>query len=68
MAQLLNQRLAAEQLGLSTRSMERLRETGGGPKYAKIGARVLYPQAELDAWVARQLCDNTSQRRADNER
>ena len=41
MTELLNQRKTAEQIGLSTRTLERLRLIGGGPKYAKLGSRVL---------------------------
>lgn len=61
MCELLNQRQAAEQLGLSTRTLERLRLTGSGPRYAKLGARVLYRQVDVDAWVAEHLRSSTSE-------
>jgi predicted DNA-binding transcriptional regulator AlpA len=61
MAELLNQRQAAERLRLSTRTLERFRLTGGGPRYCKLGARVLYLQSELDAWVAEHLRHSTSE-------
>jgi hypothetical protein len=61
MAELVNQREAAEQLGLSVRTLERLRLTGGGPQYAKLCARVLYRQIDLDTWVAERLRGSTSE-------
>ena len=59
---LLNQKQAAEVLGLSTRTVERLRLTGGGPRFAKLGRRVLYRPADLNAWVAAQIVGSTSER------
>jgi hypothetical protein len=63
MTGLLNQREAAAQLRLSIRTLERLRLTGGGPKYAKLCARVLYRQIDLDSWVAEHLRSSTSEPR-----
>ena len=45
-------------VGLSVTKMNKLRGTGGGPKYYKLsglgggGGRVVYDVADLDAWVA----------------
>lgn len=47
---------AAEYLGFSPATLRKSRTTGqlGGvaaPKYMKLGRRVVYPRAELDAWL-----------------
>jgi predicted DNA-binding transcriptional regulator AlpA len=33
---------------------------GKGPKFLKIGARVLYREEDVEAWEAAQVCQNTS--------
>ena len=38
-------------LNLSPRTMEKLRTTGGGPLYRKLGGRVVYALADLQAWA-----------------
>lgn len=43
---------AGERLGLAPATLSKLRVRGEGPRYLKLGSRVLYPAAELDAWVA----------------
>ena len=47
---------------LSPRTMERWRQDGYGPAYVKIGRRVGYTQAALDAWIAQQARTFTSAR------
>jgi len=44
---------AARFLGLSGRTLEKHRTYGTGPKYSKIGGRVVYTLDDLQAWVAR---------------
>ena len=41
---------AAALLGISKYTLERLRYTGGGPIFVKIGARVTYEMDDLIAW------------------
>ncbi|MCZ8270473.1 MAG: helix-turn-helix domain-containing protein [Beijerinckiaceae bacterium] len=43
---------AAAYLGLGASTLEKLRMTGKGPVYLKIGRRCLYAQHDLDAWLA----------------
>jgi predicted DNA-binding transcriptional regulator AlpA len=43
---------AAAYCGSSTSTFEKLRLTGGGPRYLKLGRRVAYDPADLDAWLA----------------
>ena len=51
---------AARYVGLSPRTLERYRVTGEGPRYLKVGRRVLYTQADLDEWLARKVRRSTS--------
>jgi hypothetical protein len=41
---------AGEYLGLSPKTLEKLRVTGGGPRFRKHGRRVVYRLDDLDAW------------------
>ena len=53
---------AADYLKCTPRWLERLRQMGGGPTYAKLSKRkVLYAKADLDAWVAGSRCQHTSE-------
>jgi hypothetical protein len=58
---LLNQQEAAEFCRLSPRTLERWRCRGGGPVYRKLGRRVLYRPADIDAWIAARVRTSTSQ-------
>ena len=51
---------AARVLRLSVRTLERLRLSGDGPRYAKLGKRVLYPSNELGVWIASKVTTSTS--------
>ncbi|WP_198970483.1 helix-turn-helix domain-containing protein [Xylophilus sp. ASV27] len=42
---------AAELLRLSPRTLEKLRVLGGGPRFRKFGARVVYADVDLRAWA-----------------
>ncbi len=52
---------AAEYVGCSPRTLEKNRCYGGGPKYAKLGRRVVYRVADLDAWIEEHLVGSTSE-------
>jgi excisionase family DNA binding protein len=58
---LLTQRDAAAQLRLSVRTLERLRLTGGGPVYYKMGRCVRYREDDLNSWVASHQRRTTSE-------
>jgi len=45
---------AAQYLGLSPRTLERMRTQGYGPKYRKHGRHVRYLVSDLDEWSAAQ--------------
>jgi predicted DNA-binding transcriptional regulator AlpA len=51
---------AARFLGLSHRTLEKHRTYGTGPVYRKIGGRVVYALADLQAWAERATCTSTS--------
>ena len=56
----LNVAEAATYIGLSKSSLDKLRCSGGGPLYIKLGRRVVYDVADLDNWLAARKVANTS--------
>ena len=42
---------AAAYLGVSPRTLEKYRVTGGGPPFHKVFTRVVYDAADLDEWL-----------------
>jgi excisionase family DNA binding protein len=59
---LLTQREAAEELRLSERTLERLRVTGEGPKFIRMGRSIRYRFADIEAWIVSQMVSSTSER------
>jgi predicted DNA-binding transcriptional regulator AlpA len=53
---------AAAYCGSSASTFEKLRLTGRGPVYSKIGRRVVYRVEDLDAWLASNRRRSTSDR------
>ncbi len=51
---------AAHYVGLSARTLEKHRTFGTGPRYKKIGGRVIYTLEELRTWADRGSCASTS--------
>lgn len=51
---------AARFLGLSGRTLEKHRTYGTGPAYKKIGGRVVYALADLQAWAEQGAKRSTS--------
>jgi predicted DNA-binding transcriptional regulator AlpA len=53
---------AASYLQMAASTLAKLRCYGGGPRYAKLGPRlVVYDPKDLDTWVANRLCHSTSE-------
>jgi excisionase family DNA binding protein len=51
---------AAEILGVSTRTLEKWRMEGGGPKYVRLSPRCIrYRLRELDEFLKTRLRENT---------
>jgi predicted DNA-binding transcriptional regulator AlpA len=57
---------AAAYLGLSASTLNKLRCTGSGPVYFKLGRAVRYDPRDLDHWLAEHRIGNTSQAVASN--
>lgn len=51
---------AAQLLGLSPRTLEKWRGTGGGPIFVKLGRRVAYRLADVERWIESQRRRSTS--------
>ena len=51
---------AAGRLGLSVRTLQRWRVTGQGPTFRKLGKRVAYTPADLEAFLERAARSSTS--------
>ena len=52
---------AAAWLGLSHRTLEGYRVSGGGPAFHRFGNRVRYRRSDLDAWAAERRANTTAQ-------
>ena len=53
--------LAAPYTGLAVSTLEKLRLTGGGPNFLKLGRAVRYRICDLDAWMSARVVSSTSQ-------
>jgi predicted DNA-binding transcriptional regulator AlpA len=51
---------AAKILGLSFRTLEKHRTYGTGPRFSKLGGRVVYRMQDLQAWASRGSRRSTS--------
>lgn len=54
---------AAAHLGVSKSFLEKLRLTGLGPRFAKLGKAVVYDSTDLDAWADARKRNSTSEAR-----
>lgn len=53
---------AASYLRMAESTLAKLRCYGGGPRYSKVGPRlVIYDRADLDAYLADRMCRSTSE-------
>ena len=55
----LDQKTLAGRWQISPRTLEQWRCQGKGPRYLKIGGRVVYPLTEIDAYEVANLHANT---------
>jgi predicted DNA-binding transcriptional regulator AlpA len=51
---------AAQYLGISASTLSKLRVFGGGPKFHKLGRRVVYDTRDLDGWFEARQRSSTS--------
>lgn len=52
---------AAKLLGISISTLAKMRLYGTGPGYSKLGRRVVYRLEELEAWIAANRYESTSE-------
>ena len=58
---LINEKLAAEFLGVTDRTMQNLRQRGGGPKYTVISSRCIrYTRLGCRTWAEERLRTSTA--------
>jgi predicted DNA-binding transcriptional regulator AlpA len=60
MRELLSTLQAARYCGLSPRTLEKMRTTGAGPRFIKLGRAVKYALEDLDQWIAGNRRRSTS--------
>ena len=53
---------AAEYPGVAAKTLENWRSLGRGPRYVKLGHRVVYRDTELAAFVDRNVRQSTAER------
>jgi predicted DNA-binding transcriptional regulator AlpA len=51
---------ASKVLGLAPSTLAKLRLSGNGPVYCKLGRRVVYRKEDLEAWLDSRVARNTS--------
>ena len=51
---------AAKILGLSPGTLAKMRVTGNGPVYCKLGRRIVYRPADLEQWLQSRTTRDTS--------
>ena len=54
---------AAAYVGLAPRTLEKMRLTGGGPPFYKLGRAVVYDTFELDIWLGECIRRNRNKAR-----
>jgi predicted DNA-binding transcriptional regulator AlpA len=59
--ELLNELTVSKTLGLTRKALQNMRWRGGGPRYVKLGRRVLYDRADLEAWIQQNKRGDTSE-------
>lgn len=52
---------AADYVGLGKSTLDKFRLTGRGPRFVKIGRRVLYDVRDLDGWLGEHYRRSTSE-------
>ena len=52
---------AANRTGLSASTLRKLRLTGRGPKFLKLGRSVRYRETDIEAWLEARAVQSTSE-------
>jgi predicted DNA-binding transcriptional regulator AlpA len=53
--------VAARLSGLAAHTLENLRHLGGGPRFIKLGRKVMYDPADIYAWLDTHKVSSTSE-------
>ena len=59
----MTQQQLASRLGLSDRSLERMRHDGTGPRFTKAGRKVLYCLHDVEDWLSYRSFQSTAEAR-----
>jgi hypothetical protein len=54
----------AARMGIKPKTLANWRSLGSGPPFYKVGARVVYDDADVDAWLATRKRTSTTQQTA----
>ena len=58
---LIDEKVAADFLGVTSRTMQLMRQRGGGPRFMRLSARCIrYTRADLKAWADERLRTSTA--------
>ena len=63
----LNADAAARYLGIAPSTLAKMRLSGRGPVFCKLGRRVIYRRMDLDAWLDSRRRRSTSDEGVDHE-
>lgn len=58
---LLTAKQVGQAYGIATSTLAKMRLSGGGPVFVKLGRRVLYRQDDLNNWVSENRFRSTSE-------
>ena len=61
MSEALDTHEAAKRTGLASATLRKLRLTGEGPPFMKLGRAVRYRREDLDAWLEARVIRSTSE-------
>lgn len=56
----LGNREAARHLGLAPATLAKMRCRGGSPTFLRLGRKIVYVRADLDAWLVARRAQSTS--------
>lgn len=57
----LSPKQAADLIGISASTLAKLRLSGDGPAFLKLGKRVAYRPADIESWISRRVFKSTSE-------
>ncbi len=56
-----DEQYAAQWIGVAPNTLAKWRLSGRGPPFSKIGRRIIYQRSEIEAWLARNRFNSTSE-------